>query len=207
MNRKLWYAVLVSILLVAGCSKEKAEQEPTNEDKNPSGAEVEESDELNGQDPVEDGADQTIEMDNKPPLFDMENGNLVVYGMKLGDSPSTAEAIWGKPEIVEEENTIHGETYFNYPEAKMTIGYYEDKLTFLAVEADEKALQEITDKFQGDHYRTPEGDAEFFFVPENGQLLIYGVANSADGDAEVRLLMSDENFFYYVDEGIYEKVE
>ncbi|WP_252502264.1 hypothetical protein [Sporosarcina sp. Marseille-Q4943] len=206
MNRKLWFSLLVSMLLVAGCAQKKAEQEPANEE-NPSGVAVDESEELDGQDPAEDSGDQTIELDNKPPLFDMEDGNLFVYGMKLGDSPSTAEEIWGKPEILEEENTIHGETYHHYPAAKMTIGYYEDKLTFIAVESGEKDLQEITDKFQGDHYRTPEGDAEFFFVPENGQLLIYGTANGADGDAEVRLLMSDENFFYYVDEGIYEKVE
>lgn len=203
MKRSLWLLIAVSILLVAGCSKDKAEQKPVEaEETNAS-----DNGELDEQDPTDEGADQTSEVEQKPPLFDMEDGNLLVYGLKLGDSPSTAEEIWGIPEILEEENTIHGETYHYYPSMDMTVGYYEEKLSSLAVEADEEDLQEITDKFQGDHYRTPEGDAEFFFDPETGQLLIYGTANSVDGNAELRLLMSDDNFFYYVGEGIYEKVD
>ena len=68
----------------------------------------------------------------------MKEGIPYVYGLKLGDSPATAEAIWGTPEIVEEEFSMDGETYYYYPENDMTIGYYEEKLLFIAINADEE---------------------------------------------------------------------
>ncbi|WP_432357301.1 hypothetical protein [Sporosarcina sp. UB5] len=205
MKRIIWLSLVASILLVAGCSAEETEQEliPIHEEDEVS---VDEIEELDGQEPVEEVADQTIEWEHEPLLFDMIDGYLFIYGLKLGDAPLTAENIWGDPEILEEEYSIDGETYYYYPEKRMMIGYYEERLLFIAVEADEEDLQEIRDKFNGDHYRNPEGDTEFFYAPETGHLLIYGSTNSPDGDAELRLLMSDDNFFYYVDEGIYEKV-
>lgn len=203
MKRTLWFLLLASILLVAGCSKEKTEQTPiTEEDELEVEEEVQDEE---GQD--EEGTNQNIGAENKPPIFNMDDDNLVVYGLTLGDSPSDAQAIWGDPEILEEEPMGDADTYHYYPALGMTVGYFDEKLTFIAVDADDEDLNEISSKFKGDHYRNPEGDADYFFSPENGQLLIYGTVNSVDGDTELRLLMSDDNFFYYVDEGIYEKVE
>ncbi|MCG7344248.1 hypothetical protein MHZ92_08890 [Sporosarcina sp. ACRSL] len=218
MKRSLWFSVLVTMLLLAGCSDEKTVQElePVNEEDNGSAVvevdegEVQEEEDQEEKGPEEEDQEEEVVQiagtENEPPLFDMEDGHLFIYGMTLGDSPSKAEAKWGSPEILDEEHMMDGEAYYHYPAVGMTIGYYEEKLTFLVIEADEGDLKEVIEKFQGDHYRTSEWDAEFFFAPETGQLLIYGTANSEDGEAELRLLMSDDNFFYYVDEGIYEKV-
>lgn len=203
MKRTLWFLVIASLLLVAGCSKEKAEQPPiTEEDELDVEEEVQDEDVQD-----EEGIYQNSGTENKPPIFSMEDDNLVVYGLTLGDTPSDAKAIWGEPEVLDEEPMGDADTYHYYPAVDMTVGYYDEKLTFIAVDADEEDLKEISSTFTGDHFRDPEGATEFFFSPENGQLLIYGTANSIDGDSELRLLMSDENFFYYVDEGIYEKVE
>jgi len=206
MKRMIWLSLVASsILLIAGCSKEKAEQALVTDEEE---SDVEKEEEVlddEGQD--EEGANKNVGVEKKPSVFDMENDNLVVYGLTLGDSPSIGEAIWGDPEILDEEPMGDADTYHYYPTVGMTVGYFDSKLTFIAVDADEEDFQEITAKFKGDHYRSPEGDAHYFFSPVNGQLLIYGTANSVDGNTELRLLMSDENFFYYVDEGIYEKVE
>ena len=197
MQRWIYLTVIALLFILAGCTDNISTKMVSEQEDSSSIAEVEEEVEEQG----------PVETKHRPPLFDMEDGKLLVYGLTLGDSPATAEAIWGTPQIVEEEFAMDGETYFYYPETDMTIGYYEDKLLFISLNADEGDLQEVLDKFQGDHYQNPEGDTEFFFAPESGHLLIYGAANSVDGEAELRLLASDENFFYYVDEGFYVKVE
>lgn len=207
MKRWLCISVIVLIFMIAGCSDNKSSDPVIKDEDNQSTVEVDDGKELDEQYQHEEGAEQTTGIENKPLVFDMEDGNLVVYGLTLGDAPSDAKAIWGEPEILDEEPMGDADTYHYYSAVGMTVGYYDDMLTFIAVDSDEEDLQKITATFKGDHYRNPEGDADYFFSPENGQLLIYGTANSIDGDPELRLLMSDENFFYYVDEGIYEKVE
>ena len=203
MKRSLWFTILLLIgLLVGGCSDDN-ELDTVNEETNPS---IEEE-ALDEQDSTEEETDSASGLNEKPPLLEMKDGIPFVYGLKLGDAPETAEAIWGTPQIIEEEFSMDGEAYLYYPKKDMTIGYYEEKLLFIAINADEKDLHEVMENFQGDHYQNPDGDADFFYAPESGHLLIYGTANSVDGEAELRLLASDENFFYYVDEGFYVKVE
>lgn len=206
MKRLLSFSVISLIFILTGCSDNTSSEPVTKDEEKQSAVEVDDGKELDEQEQHEEGTGQTTGTETKPPVFDTEDGNLVVYGLTFGDSSSDAKAIWGDPEILDDAPMGDVDTYLYYPTIGMTVGYYDDQLSFLAVDSNEEDLEEITSMFEGDHYLDPEGDTNYFFSPETGQLLIYGTANNVDGTPELRLLMSDETFFYYIDEGIYEMV-
>lgn len=200
MKRMLSFMVIALTLLTAGCTEDQVKEEPNEkENEQPHRVEVEDGKEENQS---EEDEGQESETEQKPPLFFAENGNLFLYGLTLGDSLSKAESIWGASEMLDEEP----ESAYYFPEPDMTISCVDEKIVAILIGTDRNKYEEVSEVFQGDHYKDTESDDEYFLATETGQLLMYRDAAMGDYEKEWRLLMSDDNFFYYVNEGVYEKV-
>lgn len=154
-----------------------------------------------------DGTYAEIETENKPPAFSMQDNKIYINGLTFGHSPSDAKSIWGNPnQAGTDEPHTHGDYYQDFKSEEMHIIYYEKRLTTLTLRVDEEVLKDITENFKGEHYIDVHSDWEFFLVPEDGQLLVYKPDESADGSAGLLLIPADGNFFYYVEEGSYKRV-
>ncbi|KAB7709084.1 hypothetical protein F9802_02900 [Bacillus aerolatus] len=136
-----------------------------------------------------------------PSFFAYENGEFNIYGITLGDTPSTTKGLVGNPDYEGPDEEAFYEWIQDYPSKNLFISYFSNKIESIHAEANASELEAaIAEEFDGDYYISNDG-SNYLYNPENKQLLIFNENEKNSQMISFFVTYADGNFYYGVENG------
>lgn len=149
-----------------------------------------------------DGDYKKADAYQEQPLFMVKDHEFQIYGLSLEDTPSEAKSLIGNPDFEGPDETGFDEWIQKYSNQYIDrIAYFENNAVSISSEALASELQmSIQEHFNGERYFTEDG-AEYLYLPETEQLLIYTPDPEDSTKVTLLLTYADGNFHVGVENG------
>ncbi|MED4534142.1 hypothetical protein [Metabacillus fastidiosus] len=139
---------------------------------------------------------------NNASPFAFKNGEFYIYGISLGDTPSTVKGLLGNPDYEGPDEEGFYEWIQDYSTQSFYISYSGDNTAeSIHAEADESELKTaIAKEFKGQVYIDDDG-SNYLFNPDNKQLLIFNEKEQNGQMISFLVTYADGNFHQGIEQG------
>lgn len=133
------------------------------------------------------------------PLLEIKNGQFLVRGISMWDTPSTVKEMHGNPAYEGPDEEGFYEWIQDYEDKKLFVSYSNNQPDSVHTEAPADVFLPEVEKLSGERYTSE--DANYIYLPEKEQLLIYQTKAEDPSVITLFTAYADGNFHAGVENG------